>query len=58
MRPSFATQPRECANEMTAPSDSRKRRFFALEMGREGYARSLHEAISERIVLTRTLSRY
>jgi hypothetical protein len=40
---------------MTAPSESRKRRFFALEMGREGYARSLHEAISERMVLTRTL---
>lgn len=35
---------------MTAPSLSRKNRFFAFEMGIDGYAFSEHDAISERIV--------
>lgn len=34
--PSFATQPLDSANWMTAPSDSKKRRFFAFEMGSDG----------------------
>lgn len=49
MWPSFRIQPRAWAKEMTSPSESRKRRDFAELMGRLGYARSLLEAISERI---------
>jgi hypothetical protein len=30
------SQPRDWANEMTAPSESRKRRFLVEEIGRDG----------------------
>ena len=35
-------------------ADTLRLRFFALLIGKDGYARSLHEAISARIVLTKT----
>jgi hypothetical protein len=49
MRPSVIVQPRLLANSMTAPSLSRKSRFLVDEIGSDGYAVSLQEAISERI---------
>ena len=54
MRLSRTCQPRCWANWTTAPSESRKKRFLALEIGMLAYAFSLQEAISERIVPTRT----
>ena len=54
IRPSLTTQPSSCANLTTLPSESRKRRDLASEMGMEGYAFSLHEAISLRMVPIRT----
>lgn len=49
MLPSRTTQPRWRAKSTTAPSESRNRRDLVLLSGSEGYARSLLEAISERI---------
>jgi len=49
IRPSLIAQPLLCAKETTAPSLSKKSRFLVEEIGRDGYAVSLHEAISLRI---------
>lgn len=43
-----------CANLMTAPSESKNNRFFALDTGKLAYAFSEHVAISFLIVPTRT----
>lgn len=56
MRPSSINHPLCCANCTTAPSDGRKRRFFVDEIGKDGYAVSEDEAISERIWLTKIYS--
>ena len=50
---SFNVHPCSCANAVTAPSESRKRRFFAEVMERDGYDRAAQLAISRRIVLIR-----
>lgn len=51
--PSWRLQPCSCANSVTAPSESRNRRFFAEAMGSDGYDLVAHEAISRRMVLIR-----
>lgn len=52
--PSFTSQPRARAKSTTLPSLSRKSKFFAFEIGSEGYALSEQDAISDRIVPMRT----
>src|ERR1700733_10040562 len=51
--PSSKVQPRCLANSTTAPSESRNKRFFALDIESDGYERWAQDAISRRIVLTR-----
>lgn len=54
IRPSLTSQPLSFANSTTLPSDSRNSRFFAFAIGKLGYAFSEQDAISARIVPTRT----
>src|SRR5271154_5792895 len=51
--PSSNVQPLCIANSTTAPSESRNKRFFALDIESDGYERWAQDAISRRIVLTR-----